>query len=124
MSYKWADKLVPEGSVREDLHTWTLKRKIRYWCYRLQAEATGGNSSKGKPAGLKPYYEKQKWFDGWENFAITWDVEADDPFTTKPRWESVHEEWERTLEEELRANKIQTRKNLRKQAASGSEGQL
>ena len=123
MSYKWADKLVPPGSVREDLHTYTLRRRIRYWCFRLRSEEEGISKSKGKPAGLKPFYEKQEWFDGWENFAATWDLDDEDPFKTVPRWESVHEEWDRTLEEELRRNKIQSRKNQRKQA-SGNEGHL
>ena len=119
---KWAEELVPDD-LPEQAKAIKLRQDIRYWCFRLQTEAEEGVPSTGRPRGLKPHFEKQEWFDGWENFGKTWDVEADDPLTARPRWRTIHEEWEDVIQQELVANTIQTRKNQR-MMANGDEGEL
>ncbi len=132
---KFVDVLVPEGSVEDFLYVRQVRRKVRYWLFRLRSEAEGLGDAKGIPAGLKTHYKKQEWFDGWENFGATWDVDDEDPLTTVPRWETIHEEWDRVLEQEHRANRISARQRRRNnqveksvtiqlEDADGSEGDV
>jgi hypothetical protein len=74
------------------------RRQVRYWCFRFKTEADGGVSAQGAPRGLKQRLEKEDAFEGWKNFAVTWDVDEDEPLVAIPRNFSVWEEWGRTLE--------------------------
>ena len=80
------------------------------------------------------FFEEQKWFDGWENFATSWDVGdpmdeeargSGDPFEVLPRYQSVWEEWEAEIEAHVKADTISTRKRARAKKmdneANGSE---
>ncbi|MDX1410383.1 MAG: hypothetical protein R3330_19665, partial [Saprospiraceae bacterium] len=56
-------KLVPEGSIREQLYWWQVRRKIRYMCFRLQTEADPEAPDRSAPddipKGFKAFFEKQ-----------------------------------------------------------------
>lgn len=72
------------------------RRDIRYRLYRIRS---------GDPVaddGLKSHFESQDDFDGWHNFAVTWDVgeEAEWPdghFVVVRLRQSLQEKWQRTL---------------------------
>ena len=119
---EWAEELVPE-TVPVQYRELKLRKVLRYWCFRLQTEATEGTPATGIPEGLKSHYEQQEWFDEWENFGVTWDVEEGDLFLTRPRYVSVHEEWDAVLQQQLQEDKMAARKRKR-MMANGSEGEL
>lgn len=116
----WIDDLVPPGSVREVLHQRTLRRKLRYWCFRLRSEVEGISDAEA-PSELVDLYEDQQWFDGWGNFGATWDLDEEDPLVVVPRWRTIHEEWDEVIQGQLQRNQIESRKNLRKAAVDGNE---
>jgi len=73
------------------------RRQIRYWCFRFKTEAEGGPPATGAPRGLRQRLEGEDAFEGWRKFAITWDVDEDEPLVVIPRNFSVWEDWDRTL---------------------------
>lgn len=73
------------------------KRQIRYWCFRFKTEADGGARATGAPRGLKKHLEDSDGFEGWKRFAISWDVDEENPLVVVPRNFSVWEDWDRTL---------------------------
>ena len=93
---EWMDKLIPDHlrDREPELQVLAIRKQVRYWLFRLKTEADGGPAAQDVPRGLRGYYKKQEWFDGWENFGVTWDVAAEDPLETWPRDESIEEEWE------------------------------
>ncbi len=129
---KWVEKLLTEESVpRESVRLLQLRRKIRYTLFRLKKKEDEGISVR-TPAGFKKFYSDQKWFDGWENFGVTWDVGdpmdpkgrgSDDPFEVVARYQSVNEEWEEVVEAHMKSGTISTRKRARQQKMedNGSE---
>lgn len=118
----WAEALVSD--VQPHLRQIVLRKQTRYWCFRLRTEQElDGRPAKGRPRGLKPWFEKQAEFDGWENFGATWDVDPENPVTAIPRYQTIHEEWDEVVRSELRNNEIAARKRRRKmRQANGSEG--
>ena len=78
------------------------RRKIRYWLYRFRTEATGGAKATNAPRGMKVHFESKPYFDGWDGFANTWDVDNEDPFKIVSRRFTELEEWEATLRKVLR----------------------
>ena len=73
------------------------RKRVRYFCFRIQNEVEGGAPAPEIPEGFKEYFEEQELFTGWENFAATWDVTKDDPFKLYKRRFTIHEEWNATL---------------------------
>lgn len=71
------------------------RRQVRYWLYCLRS-----NAEKEKPlpdslpAGFRSRYVDQLGFDGWENFAVNWDVALHDPSTIVSREHSEAEVWD------------------------------
>lgn len=123
----FVEELVPEGSVGtkvplgsepsnsdEELYLRTVRRRIRYWMFRLRTEANEDRPADGLPEGLKSFYEDSEHFDGWENFATTWDVTEQNPLVTTWRFQSVEEEYEQKLEAEIRKAEIEARKRRRR----------
>jgi hypothetical protein len=120
---KWVDDLVPDHlEARPDLQVVALRKQVRYWLFRLKTEADGGPKAVGVPRGLRAYFKKAEWFDGWENFGVTWDVESDDPTTTRPRYESIHEEWDHKIDGIVREQTRGIRQ--RQRAGNGSKGHV
>ncbi len=125
----FVERLVPEGSVgrkvplgstpegvQEELYLRTVRRRIRYWLFRLRTEANDGNAAEGIPRGIRRYYEKADHFDGWENFGTTWDLDDDNPLQTRWRFQSVEEEYEEKLRAEFRRLEIEARQRRRRAA--------
>jgi len=75
------------------------RRKLRYRLYRIQ----NGNPV-DKDDGIKQFFEGQEEFDGWHNFAVTWDVGKEGEFP-KGHWVSVSreksmmEEWQEVVQD-------------------------
>jgi len=74
------------------------RRQIRYWLYSLKSNFLSNKKLSDKiPKGFKEKYEEQHGFDGWGNFAATWDVELHDPEVLVSRLFSEEEEWHRII---------------------------
>jgi hypothetical protein len=135
----FVEQIVPVGSVRESLYWWQVRRKVRYFCFRLQTEhdpeAPDRPAPEDIPKGFRAFYEKQTWFDGWRNFGVTWDVGgadsdfaeakmehgSDSPLVTVPRWLSVWEENEDEIGHWVRTGEIEARKRRR---SNGSQSNV
>lgn len=121
-SPKWAKAFVPE-EVQDNVKPLVLRKQVRYRLFRLRTEAVDGVEADPVPPGFKKHFSDQKWFDEWENFAITWDVGdpedpkprgSGDPLEVVPRYISIEEEWEETIADHVRNDTISTR--MRKRA--------
>ena len=134
----WAKRF--EDEARMDAHKPLLLRKrVRYNLARLKTEADGGPKAE-PPRGFKKFYADQKWFDGWENWGVTWDVGtpmrdgdsfgntvSDDPLEVVPRYSSINEEHEADMDAHHRADTVGTRKRkraIKMDEANGSEDNL
>lgn len=74
-----------------------LKRRVRYYCFAMQRKASGEQDKVRVPKKMIDYFESMPQFEGWKNFAGTWDVEASNPLKIFFRNFSVHEEWDATM---------------------------
>lgn len=76
------------------------KSKARYWCFRFQTEATGGNKATEAPKGFKEFVEDLHGFTEWEKFAISWDLRhlGDNSFMIVNRVLSVWQEWDHIMD--------------------------
>lgn len=114
--------------VRPVLRDRALRKRVRYALSRLQTEAVEGVPAEDDnhhiPEGFREFFEAQDdWFDGWENWGVTWDVGDDEDFLrVVPRWLSLEEEWDEVIRGELMSNEIAARKRRRKQ--NGREGDV
>lgn len=72
------------------------RKDVRYRLYRLRTEKEGLAAS-GQEDDFRERFESQPGFDGWLNFAMTWDVAFDDPYRIVSRRHSEVEEWEEVL---------------------------
>lgn len=81
----------------EEIAKRKVKRQARYWCFRFKNEADGGGDATSSPPGFKEYVEGLSGFDGWKDFAKTWDIEGHNPFTIYQRDFSVWEEWDAVM---------------------------
>jgi len=122
---KWATDFENE-SFREDRKPLVLRKRIRYLLSRLQRVATVEGADVPKlPKGFKKHFEDQEWFDGWENWGVTWDVgtpmrseeeiggnDSDDPLVVVPRYMSLNEEWDEFTDSHHRQATIRVRKRL------------
>lgn len=127
----WVGKLLPEETVpREAVRSLMLRKAIRYALFRLKRKEDDGVSFR-TPAGFKGFYKDQKWFDGWENFGVTWDVGdpmnpvargSDDVFEVVARYQSVNEEWDEVIEAHVKGDTITTRKRARQQKMKETNG--
>lgn len=83
-----------------DMEVRDLSRKdVRYRLYRIK---TDPSAQVDPDDGLKDHFESQPEFDGWHNFAVTWDVGAaaawpDGHFVVVPLKESLETQWQKTL---------------------------
>lgn len=124
-AFTFIEELVPPGSVPEGVYERTVRRRVRYELSRLKTEADGGVEA-DPPEGFKDFFEKQEWWDGWDNWGVTWDVgklgSEEGVLVVVPRWLSIYEEWDDVIQGELRSNEIAARK--RRRIGNGSEGDI
>lgn len=129
---EWAEEFEEEAR-HDNLKPLILRRKIRYLLFLLQGAAGGQfevEEAHGVPSGFQEFFEDQKWFDGWENFGITWDVgdpyrsdrASDDPLEVVPRYQSVQEEWQEVIELHVKADTVSARKRARARRMEEANG--
>lgn len=75
-----------------------LRHDIRYACFRIQNEKNGGAKAEKAHWKTAKKIEKIEGFEGWRNFAITWDVSMPEPLVIVKRKWSIFQEWNQTLE--------------------------
>lgn len=85
------------------------RRQLRYICFRLQTEATGGVKALPEDTGpmllvseIKSNYEEQDDFGGWNNFAKTWDIDVKSPLVAVLRTSSIYTDWNKVLKAEAK----------------------
>ena len=95
------------------------KRNIRYICFRIQTELGGGAKANKERDGImqfvgdvRNHMESQKDFDGWGNFAKTWDVDEKSPLTVILRKSSIQNNWNNFLKRQ--AKELPTEKEQKK----------
>ena len=122
---KWAVAYEDEARF-DNLRPLLLRKRVRYQLSRLKTEADGGPESEA-PKGFKKFYSKQKWFDGWENWGITWDVgvplladefqtdevQSEDPLEVVPRYITINELHDAKMDQHFRNDEIGTRRRKR-----------
>lgn len=81
----------------EDFSLHQLKRKVRYLCYCMKRKHSGESDNMRVPEKFIEYYQSHKGFEGWTNFAVTWDVVPEEPHVLYARTFSVEEEWNATI---------------------------
>ena len=74
------------------------RRKVRYFLYSLRSIETGKKAPADLPKELASQIESQDGFDGWKNFANTWDVALNNPYKVVSRRFSEEEEWDRVVQ--------------------------
>lgn len=75
-----------------------LRHNIRYACFRRQKELNDGVKCPKEMKDLVKPIEQIEGFEGWENFAVTWDISHPDPITIVKRLWSIQQEHEQMLE--------------------------
>lgn len=128
-------------NIEQKTHIFNLpRRRIRYWLYRFKNEEQGGALSNGSPDGLRDHFERLPGFDGWEQFAVSWDIPHLSncvksvtqfgvcscsrqvvPLKIVLRDRSVADEWRQVIMREAPILKIRGRQN-KNQAKSISKG--
>jgi len=73
-----------------------LRRDTRYKLYTIRT-CVGKALPITESAEFLQNFQTQLGFDGWDKFAITWDVSLNDPFKVVSRKFSEIEEWENTV---------------------------
>ena len=65
--------------------------------YSMRSAENGKTLPEDIPDDFSEKYETQRGFDGWKNFATTWDVSLHNPEVIMSRMFSEEEEWERVV---------------------------
>ena len=78
----------------------TLRRKLRYWCFRIRLAEVEDKKHllEGLPKGVKNFVESLPGFAGWKYFAVTWDIHGENPFMVYLRLQSVWQQWDAVME--------------------------
>lgn len=134
----WAKRFEDEARL-DNLRPLVLRRRTRYQLSRLKTEADGGVKA-NPPRGFKKFFADQRWFDGWENWGVTWDVGtpmrsedmfgntlSDDPLEVVPRYSSLNEEHDENMAAHHKADTIAARRRRRvvkMGEANGSEDHI
>lgn len=82
---------------RNGLYERTLKRKMRYWCFKHRHAVVGDKAMPKAPDGLREFVEGLPGFAGWKNFAKSWDINGSNPFMIVLRLQSVWSEWDNVM---------------------------
>jgi len=74
------------------------RRNIRYICFRLKAEACGGERATGDGIlahvdEVKEHMSDQSDFGGWDRFGITWDLDEKAHFVVVQLRSSLESQW-------------------------------
>lgn len=89
------EKLKMETLSKEDLRK---RHQLRYACFRLQKEVLEGVECPEKHKELAQQVEKIEGFEGWNKFAVTWDISTPDPMVIVKRMWSIEQEHQQMLE--------------------------
>ena len=73
------------------------RHDVRYACFRMQTHQQGGEKPKKEHLAIAKKIEKLNGFEGWETFAVTWDVSKVSPIKLVKRKWSIHQEWGQTM---------------------------
>ena len=105
------------------------RRQIRYICFRIQTEQSGGAKMGALPFvnEVKKHLESQEYFGTWINFGKTWDVDEKSFLVAVQRTSSIQSDWNATVEKNAKelpvsppiisANELskkQNKKNIKK----------
>jgi len=82
---------------RNGLYERTIKRKARYWCFKMRHSTVDGTKKPDAPKGFVKFIEELPGFAGWQHFAKSWDISGNNPFTIVLRLESVWAEWDHVM---------------------------
>lgn len=75
------------------------KKQIKRFLALIKAETELGRKFNLKlPKGFKKSFESQKYFRGWTNYHVTWDVSEKDAWTVVPLDKSLEQTWNEELE--------------------------
>lgn len=85
---------------RNGIYGRTLRRKLRYWCFRIRLAEVEGKAHllEELPKGLKKFVESLPGFAGWKYFAVTWDIHGENPFMVVLRVQSVWQQWDAVMD--------------------------
>ncbi|RLC37028.1 hypothetical protein DRH27_04325 [Candidatus Falkowbacteria bacterium] len=72
------------------------RKTVRYQLYRLRTDAEGKGAHESTKAFIAKF-EDQETFDGWGNFATTWDVAFNDPYRIVHKTKSEQDEWDEVV---------------------------
>ena len=92
------DKYDVEYLKQNGLYEHTMKRRMRYWCYKFRNEVVENRKPPTPPVGLKKFIEGLPGFTGWKYFAVSWDIHGGNPFMVVLRLQSVWEEWDQVMQ--------------------------
>lgn len=75
-----------------------LRHDVRYACFRVQKELVEGVECPDELKDKVKEVEDMEGFEGWRNFAITWDISTPDPIQIVKRMWSIEQEHNQMLE--------------------------
>lgn len=84
------------------------RRQLRYRLYRIQIQ-----NPVDEEDGIREFFETQLEFDGWHNFAVTWDVGKEGTFPeghwiAVKRKKSMLQEWEEVVSKHVQEFPVDT----------------
>jgi len=89
------DQLKDQVLTKEELR---MRHNLRYAAFRVQKELIEGIKCEKEYKDLVKPIEKMEGFDGWENFAETWDIAHPNPIVLVKRMWSIYQEHDQMLE--------------------------
>ncbi len=75
-----------------------LRHDVRYACFRVQKELVEGVECPDELKDKVKEVEGMEGFEGWKNFAVTWDISTPDPIQVVKRMWSIEQEHNQMLE--------------------------
>ena len=75
-----------------------LRHTLRYASFRMQKELIEGVECPKEYKELVSQIETLDGFEGWKNFAVTWDISTPDPIVIVKRMWSIEQEHNQMLE--------------------------
>ena len=81
-----------------DVSQLKLRHDVRYACFRIQKERVEGVECPEELKNLVKEIEDVEGFEGWRNFAVTWDISTPDPIQVVKRMWSIEQEHNQMLE--------------------------
>lgn len=89
-----------ESLSRTGLLDRTMKRRARYWCFKIRGVIVEGKKENPYiPKGFKEFIESLPGFAGWKHFAVSWDLvyHGDNQYLAVLRLQSVWDDWDAVM---------------------------